>query len=825
MPFAHTSESSDMETTTLSATTIGDGRYTLRRCMAETALGQLWWSQDQQQEQAEGETANVLIFTVLPALAQNTVFEQALRQVLPSYQKAAPSQPHVTDNGKETDGTRWLAIQNIPGMLLAERMQELDDRGMPQAQALGILEELSDAISNQRPEGVFGFLEPGAVLFGEGGCRLLNAPVAVALRLATNGIISYTGRHLSFQSGYVSPEVALGDPPTSADDTFSLACIAYNLLQGNAPYGHQTTLEAAVRNAAPASIKKLKPETWVALQQGLSLKRSERQNTPTSLLTALHPKPRSRMLLPAAVITIASVVAYASYHVLSGLSQEEEKPQAMQLSEPALTNSPLDPAVPGANPALVDENTAPAQLDQESVDAEVARLAAEDKARAATEAAAKAEAEQLAAEDAKKRAADAQAQAAAAEAANAETRQQEISKLLKNAEDAIQQGKLLSTGSNGNSAADYLSKVLELDAENAEVKKLATTIVDNKHTEASKLLDSGDNDSAREILAQADKLITEFALTDSLQRQVKLEAQNEQGNREQQKLQEYITSARSAIRLGNLTEGDERSESAAAYINTLLDEYPDNAEGRKLLKEVVQSQQEQALSSMRKNNIGDARKLLDGSQQLIGKYMLDDMVERQLALETRYRDAEKMGIFPSAGEPAATTENKPENRPQATNHPTPPPHNQPEPAPAAETRSAEPEPVVTTQPEPGAPAMIPPDNNTPVEVTVPPDVPVSEAFPPPGSAEPVSDDLPPVQIDIPMVPPPAAPAPEPTTVQPPLPDPIAPVTVQPEPAPAALVFEIPANPGNNSGGSFTPDVPGLMEVPLDSINESLPPAQ
>ena len=850
MPFAHPTDNNNMDNTTSSTgTLLGNGRYSLRRCMAETALGRIWWASDQQQPSIDGEKNNVLILTILPVLAQNSVFEQALRQVLPTYHKEVPAQPQVTDNGKEEDGTRWLAIRNIRGMLLAERMQELDDRGMPQAQANNILEELSEAISHQRPEGVFGFLEPGAVLFGEGGCRLLNSPLVTALRLASNGIISHSGKHQSFQSGFISPEVALGDPPTPADDTFSLACIAYNLLQGEAPYQGQTTLEAAVRNASPATVKKLKPETWAALQQGISLKRSERQQTPTSLLKSLKPKKPSRLPLLAAGLTVASVVAYASYHLLTAFTQEEkEQAQEIQLSSPDPMQTGQESSAEAVNPALIGENTPPAQLDQESVDAETARLAAENTAREEREAAAKAETERLAAEQ-EKQLADAQnkaeAEAAAAEIANTEAKQQEITRLLSAAGEAISKGKLLSSGDN-DSAADYLHKARELDAENPELKKLATRIVDEQHSEAASLLGTDDYEGARKILSNTDKMIADFTLTNSLQQQVRLETQTSRGNREEQKISQYINSARDAIGYGNLVEGDDRSESATAYISTLMDEYPDHPEGKKLLREIVATQQDKALGLLRKNNPEDARKLLDGSQQLIGKYMLDDMVEQQLALEKRFRDTEKMGIFPSGQEPGSTVEKKPQT---ASRPPVPEPKPAPKPAPTepapvvttqpppepAPTVTTQPEPVINppvdsisapmatpvaesaplagTQPEPVSPEIIPPSDNPPVEIAVPPDVPVTEAFPPPGSTEPVSAELPPIQIDIPMVPPPAAePAPE-TTV---------PVQVGTDPTQPPVVFEIPPN---NTGSSFTPDVPGLMEVPLDSITESLPPAQ
>lgn len=825
MPFAHPSEdnSMNMEQAPSTLSSIGNGRYGLRRCMAETALGKLWWACDQQREPAGCEAGNVLVFTVLPALTQNSVFEQALRQVLPTYQKEVSSQPYITDNGREADGTRWLVISNIRGMLLAERMHELDDRGMPLAQAMGILEELSATVGNHRPEGVFGFLEPGAILFGEDGCRLLNAPAVAALRLASNGIIAHTGNHQTFHSGFISPEVALGDPPTSADDTFSLACIAYNLLQGHAPFGRQTTLEAAVRNAAPSVISKLKPATWVPLQQGMNLKRSVRQPTPTALLSALQPKRRSRLLLPAAALTVASVVAYASYHVLSGFMQTAEPPKAAQPISLGLPPATLPPGGTTTTPSLIGETAAPTPLDQTSVNAEATRLASENEARSrvATTLTAKAEADKLAADAAAKAASE----AVAAEVANSEARRQEVDKLLQEAETALQQGKLTNPAPGQPSALEPLRKILALDPANAAAKKLAARMVDDQHSEASILLAAGKTEDARKLLLNADKLISELALTDSLQRQVRLESQLEQGNRDTQKVQTYLDSARNAMQYGNLMQGDGRSESAVAYISTLLQEQPNHPEAIKLLKDIARTQQDQALSALRKNNPETARSLLDNSQQLIGKYLLDDLVEQQLSLEKRYRDTGQMGVFPSGQEPAAKTDSKPdtaassnrptkpETAPAADSKPAPKPETKPEPRPEPKP---EPEPV---PPEPAEKTAITPPTDTapPKVVTVPPDVPVAEPQPVPAND---AGNLPPVQIDIPVVPPPPA-EPVPAPVQ----DTAPPVPAITEPNLPPPVFEIPADTGKNTGGSFTPDVPGLMEVPLDAIKENLPPAR
>ena len=305
-------------------------RYALRRCMAETALGKLYWAQDLKQIQGNGEQANVLVFTLLPALAQDPVFEQVFGHVLPTYQKPVPGMPQISDDGKTADGTRWMVMHNIGGMLLSERLAELDSRGMPMADAVELLDNLSTAVSNQRPEGVFGYLEPGAVLLGSTLPCLLTAPVVAALRMAYSSNPAERSRQ-TLHSGYISPEVLLGDMPTSEDDTFSIACIAYHLLQGERPFGKQSTLEAAVRNLSPASCRKLRPDAWHALQQGLSLKRASRPKTPATLLRTLQRKQHKKLLLPIAALVAASAVAFTTYHLLSSRdtapAPEAEAPQ------------------------------------------------------------------------------------------------------------------------------------------------------------------------------------------------------------------------------------------------------------------------------------------------------------------------------------------------------------------------------------------------------------------------------------------------------------------------------------------------------------------
>ncbi|UOG91408.1 MAG: hypothetical protein L3K52_14555 [Candidatus Thiothrix sulfatifontis] len=751
-------------------------RYALRRCMADTALGKLYWAQDLKHQQGNGEQTNVLAFTLLPALAQDPVFEQVFGHVLPAYQKPVLGMPHITDDGKSSDGTRWLVMRNIGGMLLSERLTELDDRGMPLPEALELLDGLSHLLASQRPSGVFGYLEPNAILLNDKSPCLLTAPVAAALRMSYNNNPNERTRQ-TLHSGYISPEVLLGDTPTPEDDTFSIACLAYHLLQGSAPFGKYSTLEATVRNAAPSSIRKLRPDTWAALQQGLNLKRVARQKTPTALLNTLQRKQQKKLLLPLAGLVAAGAVALTTYQLLSswGNPPEESAPRTaeLELTQPTTSGTPS-----GAtdNATLVDEASVPTPTAAEPIKAETA---------AETETTTQAKL----------------------------TATSKLRNLQAQAADAILQGKLLSDNPDNPAALDYLRQAIALEPDNTQTQTLLAQLINQQHAEAETLLNTRKLDEASKLLNTADRLITEFTLADSLKRQVSLESALGQAQRQQALAPEpeipdasatpslpdtapqvadtdnsdNLARAREAIDYGNLSRGDDRSDSAIAYLKPLLEKDSNHADALTLLDKVVDAQQEAASTYLRKRDTAKARTALNDSQDLISKYQLDNRVESQIALEKRYRETLAMGVFTPDNEPEPPAVAVKPEKPEKPVKPV---------KPAA--------PVTVATPSPPAPAQVaPPDqerenpeaaeaaaaaNAAPVEVRVSPDVPVRSA----------TTELPPVQIDRPAVAP------------------------QPAPAPS-VTFEVPATDADNTDNTFILDVPNLIEVPLDTIKDSLPP--
>jgi tetratricopeptide (TPR) repeat protein len=639
-------------------------RYLLKHCMAETALGKVYWALDNQTQDTP-----LIVFTVQPELALNPTFERALRQVAPTFNEPLRYQPHVLDHGKEADGLVWLAMQASTGSLLSERLNDLDERGLTVEEALGIADQLAQAVGNQRPDGVSGFLEPGIIWQEQDHDILLNAPVVAALRLCQNQQATAGAQRNAFHSSYLSPEAALGDKPVSADDTFSIACILYELLQAQLPFHQYTSLEAAVKNINPATIRKLRPDAWSVLQQALKFKREERPASPPVLLSLLHKKQQKKIWLPAAALVAASVTAYASYHLLS---------QFMPAPEPAVTAShklaitplttapavttPTNPATTEvlSTPTLVNETTPSAAKDQETANQVQALNNASKPAEPLTTLEGSTSSAAMLAPLPPSNALKTEAPLLTAE------EQTQITNWLKEAENAIKQEKILSNNSDEPTATYYLRKVIKLDANNEPAQKLLNQLVKDQHSKAEVLLGQGKQSEAGDILKETDELITSFNLIDSLPEQVRMEAEvNNKDSHENNKAQQYIERAKRAIDYGNLTEGDDRSESAMQYLETLLSEYPNHSEGTRLLAQVAQLQQDAAQAALRKGNPQKARTALDASQNLIGKYNLDKLVETQLTLEKRYRETEVMGVYPNPSNNTPNTARASEPRPAA----------------------------------------------------------------------------------------------------------------------------------------------------------------
>jgi hypothetical protein len=182
---------------------------------------------------------------------------------------------------------------------------------------------------------------------------------------------------------YISPEVAQGLPPIAQDDSFSIACIAYQLLQGTAPFACLSSLAALTQHKQPAPLLHLKSETRASLQRALSLHRVDRQASAYELVHAFTEIPtdsqqtaqqitpmlrRSTLSIGAIVVTaVASYVVYSPQPVPTQVAQIQTVTMPrIQEKIPQQTPETL-PDKPQSATTTPERQTAPASTEKNTV--------------------------------------------------------------------------------------------------------------------------------------------------------------------------------------------------------------------------------------------------------------------------------------------------------------------------------------------------------------------------------------------------------------------------------------------------------------------------
>jgi serine/threonine protein kinase len=81
-----------------------------------------------------------------------------------------------------------------------------------------------------------------------------------------------------------------GETPDRRDDVFSFACVAYEILTGQHPFGRQSSLQAREEGKIPPRAWNLSTSQWLSLLSALSWKREQRPTNVEDLLTRLNPE-------------------------------------------------------------------------------------------------------------------------------------------------------------------------------------------------------------------------------------------------------------------------------------------------------------------------------------------------------------------------------------------------------------------------------------------------------------------------------------------------------------------------------------------------------
>jgi serine/threonine protein kinase len=183
----------------------------------------------------------------------------------------------------EDDGRSFITMELVQGKLLSQLLR--DWTMMPVPLAYKVLRQCAEALHYAHSQNVVhGDFKPGNVFITpEEGVRIVDFGTAA-------GPTANDSRIPAGTPTYASPEVLSGSTPDRRDDVFSFACVAYELLTGQHPFGRQSSLQAREEGKIPPRAWNLSTSQWLSLLSALSWKREARPSSVEELLTRLNPE-------------------------------------------------------------------------------------------------------------------------------------------------------------------------------------------------------------------------------------------------------------------------------------------------------------------------------------------------------------------------------------------------------------------------------------------------------------------------------------------------------------------------------------------------------
>ncbi|MGH8176964.1 MAG: protein kinase domain-containing protein [Steroidobacter sp.] len=263
-------------------------RYELLAVLGRGAAGIVYRAVDRHRGRLT-EAARYVAVKVLSSDYRNqpAALAELEREFHQAQSLAHPNIVSVFDLDRDGD-TYFIVMELLEGRLLADILGKLEGRPMKREYALPIISSIGAALAHaHRRDMVHADLKPRNVMITTSGeVRVLDFGFA---RHRALDLHSASALHeASIPSpAYASVERVNGSEPDASDDVYSLACIAYELLSGQHPFGGRSALLARAHGRRPPRIRGLTHRQSQGLQRALLWTRGERKIDVLELLNAL----------------------------------------------------------------------------------------------------------------------------------------------------------------------------------------------------------------------------------------------------------------------------------------------------------------------------------------------------------------------------------------------------------------------------------------------------------------------------------------------------------------------------------------------------------
>ena len=255
------------------------GRYRIEREIGEGGMGVVYLAAD---EQVPGERFAIKVL-------KEELHPEALALLREEVRKTRKlSHPHIVDvHSVNVDGQRlYVLMEFLEGKSLDVLLAEEFGRGMSFSRAWPIIEDVAAALGNAHDHNVIhSDIKPANVFVTTAGrTKLLDFGIA---RVARGPLLQGREGPRALTPAYASCEMLEGKEADRRDDIYSFACVIYEMLSGDRPFGEFSALEARKASTQVPPLQGLSKEQNKALAKALLFERNGRTASVEQLLAGL----------------------------------------------------------------------------------------------------------------------------------------------------------------------------------------------------------------------------------------------------------------------------------------------------------------------------------------------------------------------------------------------------------------------------------------------------------------------------------------------------------------------------------------------------------
>ena len=240
------------------------GRYAISREIGRGGMATVYEADDTKHNR------KVAIKFLRPDLSASLGSERFLREIGIAARLSHPHIVSMIDSG-EVDGLLYYVAQYVSGGSLRDKLR--DETRLTLAETLRIANQVGGALDfAHRNDVVHRDVKPENILFLDGHAMLTDFGIARACS-TTRGSDSLTDAGIAVGTPeYMSPEQASGEQDLgNATDVYSLACVVYEMLAGEAPFTGRSARATIARHVTetPRPIRTLRPDVPPGVERAL----------------------------------------------------------------------------------------------------------------------------------------------------------------------------------------------------------------------------------------------------------------------------------------------------------------------------------------------------------------------------------------------------------------------------------------------------------------------------------------------------------------------------------------------------------------------------